>query len=233
MSLALGGCDLVADALGGDLALELGERQQHVEGQSSHAGRGVERLGDRDEAMPPLPSKLLDQLGEVGERARQPVDLVDDDLIDLACVDIVEQALECRPFQRPARQAAIVVGFDQKYPAFVLLAGDIGGAGLALGVEGIEVLLETLFRAFPRVDRAANSGHDRYLPTAKNRGPDQRAPVISRATADSDRNRRPFQRKPSVSTSTSWVRPFHSRINRAPGCIWPDGRLVLPPAAIA
>jgi hypothetical protein len=34
--LALAGGDLVADALAGDLALELGEGQQHVEHQSSH-----------------------------------------------------------------------------------------------------------------------------------------------------------------------------------------------------
>jgi hypothetical protein len=48
-ALLLGGGDLVPDPLAGDLALELGERQQHVEGQSPHAGRGVECLRDRDE----------------------------------------------------------------------------------------------------------------------------------------------------------------------------------------
>jgi hypothetical protein len=41
--------DLVVNALAPDLALELGEGQQHVEGQPSHAGRRIEGLGDGDE----------------------------------------------------------------------------------------------------------------------------------------------------------------------------------------
>ena len=32
----------------------------------------------------------VDDLGEVGERAGQPVDLVDDDDLDLACLDVGE-----------------------------------------------------------------------------------------------------------------------------------------------
>ena len=39
----------------------------------------------------------LDQLGEVSERPRQPVDLVDDDHVDLAGPDFLEQLLERRP----------------------------------------------------------------------------------------------------------------------------------------
>jgi hypothetical protein len=46
---ALGGRNLVADALGGDLPLELGKGQQHVEDEPAHGGRRVELLGDRDE----------------------------------------------------------------------------------------------------------------------------------------------------------------------------------------
>src|SRR6476620_3938159 len=46
-ALLLGGRDLVADALAGDLALELGKRQEDVERQASHRRRGVELLGDR------------------------------------------------------------------------------------------------------------------------------------------------------------------------------------------
>jgi hypothetical protein len=47
--LGLGGCDLVADALGGDLPFELGKGQKHIQGQTTHRGRRVEPLGDRDE----------------------------------------------------------------------------------------------------------------------------------------------------------------------------------------
>ena len=48
-ALLLRGSDLVADALGGDLTLELREGEEDVEGQPPHRGRGVELLGDRDE----------------------------------------------------------------------------------------------------------------------------------------------------------------------------------------
>src|SRR5215831_11337227 len=48
-TLLLGGRDLVAHALADDLALELGKGEQHVQRQSSHAGRGIELLRDRHE----------------------------------------------------------------------------------------------------------------------------------------------------------------------------------------
>ena len=85
----LGGGDLVANALGGDLALELGEGQQHVERQPAHGGGGVEGLGDRDERHL-MGIEQLDQLGEVGQRAGQAIDLVDHDDVDPA-------AAGCRP----------------------------------------------------------------------------------------------------------------------------------------
>ena len=93
---ALGGGDLVADAFGRDLALELGERQQHVEGQTAHRGGGIELLGHRDERHA-MGIEQFDQLGKVRQRARQPVDLVDHDDIDLARFDVGQQALQGRP----------------------------------------------------------------------------------------------------------------------------------------
>ena len=41
--------DLVANALSGNFALELGKREQHVEREPSHRTGGVERLGHADE----------------------------------------------------------------------------------------------------------------------------------------------------------------------------------------
>src|SRR6202035_149226 len=64
-TLALGGRDLVAHPLADHLALELGKGEQLVEGEPAHAGRGVERLGDRHE-RDSLLIEQLDQLGEVG-----------------------------------------------------------------------------------------------------------------------------------------------------------------------
>src|ERR1700730_5495716 len=48
-ALFLGGGDLVADPFAGDFPLELGEGQKNIQGQPSHAGGGVELLGDRNE----------------------------------------------------------------------------------------------------------------------------------------------------------------------------------------
>ena len=93
-SLAFGGRDLVPDALGGDLALELGKRQQHIERQPSHRGGRVELLGDRYERYAVLVEQL-DELGEVGQRAGQAIDLVDDNDVDLS-----------RPVRLPAAAAA-------------------------------------------------------------------------------------------------------------------------------
>src|SRR5437870_1006438 len=63
-SLALGGRDLVSNALGGDFPLELSKRQQDVQGQPPHRGRGIELLGDRDEGHA-LTIEQLDELGKV------------------------------------------------------------------------------------------------------------------------------------------------------------------------
>jgi len=45
-ALFLGRGDLVANAFAGDFPLELGEGQKDIQGQPSHAGGGVELLGD-------------------------------------------------------------------------------------------------------------------------------------------------------------------------------------------
>src|ERR1700736_5980247 len=69
-ALFLGGGNLVADAFAGDLPLELGEGQKHIQGQPSHAGGGVELLGDRHK-RDAAAVKDLDELGKIGERGGQ------------------------------------------------------------------------------------------------------------------------------------------------------------------
>src|SRR6202043_1380455 len=51
----------------------------------------------------------LDELGKIGERAGQPVDLIDDDHIDLACLDIGDQPFQGRPLHRAAGKPAIII----------------------------------------------------------------------------------------------------------------------------
>jgi len=64
--LSFGGSNLVADALGSDFPLELGERQQHVECQPAHRSRGVKLLGDRDERHA-MRIEQFHELGKVGQ----------------------------------------------------------------------------------------------------------------------------------------------------------------------
>jgi hypothetical protein len=154
MPFLLRGGDLVADALAGYLALELGEGQQHIEGQPSHRGRRVELLRDRHERHA-LGIEDLDDLGEVGKRAGQPVDLVDDHDIDLALADLGEKLLQGRPLQIAARAPAIVVRLCQTGPALMALASDESLAGLALGMQRVELLLQSLFGGFAGIDGAA------------------------------------------------------------------------------
>jgi len=86
----------------------------------------------------------LDELGEVGERAGQAVDLVDNHDIDLALADIRKKLLKGGAIYRPAGDPSIIiVGFDE-LPAFVGLALDVGLRRLALGIERVEVLFEPM-----------------------------------------------------------------------------------------
>ena len=105
----------------------------------------------------------FDDLGEVDERAGQTVDLVDDHDIDLPCRDVGEQALQRRPLHVAAREPGVIVELGKRLPAFVLLASDVSLAGLALGVERIELLLEPFLRRFAGVDRAAEAAAARVL----------------------------------------------------------------------
>ena len=115
----------------------------------------VLKLWVTDTKDTPCCVEQLDQLGEVGQRAGQAVDLVDHHHIDAAVADVGQELLQGRAFQRSAREAAIVVAVAQRAPAFMGLALDIGLGGLALVVEGVELLVEAMLGRDPGVDGAA------------------------------------------------------------------------------
>ncbi len=230
-SLLLRRCDLVANALARDLALELGERQQHVEGQAAHTGRGVERLRHRDEGDA-MRVECLHQLGEIRERARQPINLIDDDNVDPALANSVKQPLQRRPLHGAAGIATVVESLAHQTPALVHLTFNKGLGGLSLGVEGIELLFETRVGGDASVDCAANGRGHGLPPTrddcrarraarrlsarwhfvrplvlaprsrAKKRRPFHRTPVMARATAERLPYIRPSHSKPSATTVT-------------------------------
>ena len=86
----------------------------------------------------------LDELGKIGERTGQTIDLVDDDDVDLAGADIVQQTLEGRAVGIATGEAAIVIFGPDQGPAGMGLASDIGLRRIILGIEGVEVLLQAL-----------------------------------------------------------------------------------------
>jgi hypothetical protein len=57
--------------------------------------------------------------------------------------------------QRPARDAAVVILIADQNPALGSLAGDVGLAGLSLGVQAVELLLQPFLGRLARVDGAA------------------------------------------------------------------------------
>src|SRR6266542_6078003 len=97
----------------------------------------------------------LDQLGEVRQRAGEPVDLVDHYDIDLSGPDIREQGLQGGAVEGGAREAAIIVVVGNEPPALVGLALDVGLAGLPLGVERVEFEIKIMLGRLASVDRAA------------------------------------------------------------------------------
>src|SRR5271157_1539564 len=99
--------------------------------------------------------ECFDELCEVGKRAGETVDLVDNDNVDLASPDLVQQILQGRAIQRSAGQAAVVESIPDQSPAFMRLALDIGLTGLPLGVKRVEGQIQIVLGRLARVDRAA------------------------------------------------------------------------------
>ena len=97
----------------------------------------------------------LDELGEVGKRAGEPVDLVDDDDVDPVGPDLVQQALQGRAIERSAGEAAVIEPVANEPPALMRLALDVGLTGLPLGIERVEGEVEIMLGRFAGVDRAA------------------------------------------------------------------------------
>ena len=86
--------------------------------------------------------KHIDHLGEVGEAARQPIDLVDHNDVDQAALDIGQQPLQRRPVGIAAGVAGVVVVIGDRNPALGALAGNVSMTRLLLCVDGIEFLVE-------------------------------------------------------------------------------------------
>src|SRR3546814_8307788 len=74
-------------------------------------------------------------------------------------LDVFKQGFQPRPFERSAGIPAVVVTFAHANPALSALAGDIGLAGLALGIEAVELHVQPFFAGFAGVDGATHAPH--------------------------------------------------------------------------
>src|SRR5712675_1042010 len=155
-TLALGGRDLVANALGSDLAFELGEREKDIEREPAHGRGGIELLGDRYERDIMLVEQL-DKLGKVCQRPGQPVDLIDHDHIDLAGPYVTKKLLQSWAVGIAAGKSPVIVLASDQGPAGMRLAADVGLRSIVLGIQRIEVLFEALVIRHAGVDSAANA----------------------------------------------------------------------------
>src|SRR6266404_7052886 len=171
--------------------------QEHIESQPAHGGRGIELLGDRDK-RDALGIEQFDQLGEVRQRSRQTVYLVDDDDINLPGADVVQQPLQVGPVGRSAGVSAIVIARADQSPAGMGLTLYVCRGSIILGIQRVEFLIEPVLGGDPGVDGAANRFdrgrlHD-WASVAelsslslkpKKRGPFHLVPVMAKATLDS------------------------------------------------
>ena len=69
--------------------------------------------------------KQFDKLSEVGKRASQPIDLIDQNDINLAVPHVIEQSLQRWPVEGCAREPAIVKMIGNQPPALMSLTLDI------------------------------------------------------------------------------------------------------------
>src|SRR5690606_27072063 len=97
------------------------------------------RLGHRDEVGSRL-AEAFHQAGEVQQRAAQAIDLVDDYDVDASLLDVGQKSLKRRTLEVGTGEASVVVALLHQLPAG--LPAHVAGAGVPLGVEGRELLVE-------------------------------------------------------------------------------------------
>ena len=66
-----------------------------------------------------VPVERLHHLGEVEQRSAEPVHLVHDDAVDLAGLDVGQQAFERRPVHVAAGETAVVVAVGERRSTFM------------------------------------------------------------------------------------------------------------------
>jgi hypothetical protein len=109
---------------------------------------------------------------------------VNDHDIDPAGLHIGQQLTKSGTVHRSTGEAAVIIADGQGPPALARLALDVGRAGLTLGIEAVEGLLQPLLRALAGIERAPPERLRRERGRSpKKRGPFQRDPAMAVAAA--------------------------------------------------
>src|SRR4051812_28678189 len=154
----------------------------------------------------------LHQPGEIQQRTAQSIHLVDQYAINLAGLYAREKLLQCGTIDGCAAEPAIVVAFADCRPALLAVAHNAGFGRLALGLQCIELLLQSFLGGFARVDRAPHprrlfSHASGSLLSRKKSNPFRRVSVTWQATALRESNFLPSYSNPDSSTRAAITRP--------------------------
>ena len=139
----------------------------------------------------------LHQPGEVEQAPREPVDLVDDDAVDLAGLDVGHQPSEGRAVDVPAGEPAVVVAVGQADPPLSGLALTYASPASRWASRELNSCSSPSSVRLPGVDGAPDRGvgrrrgsrvrpfhaAPRFPPRRKNRNPLVWVPVTVLATA--------------------------------------------------
>jgi hypothetical protein len=107
--------------------------------------------------------------------------------IDTLQCDVFKKLLKGWPIHVPTGEAPVIVEHRKRDPSLMALAVYIRLAGLALGIERVERLLQALLGGLAGVEGTTDVFlfWSHFL-TPKNAGPDHLVPVITNAIFDSD-----------------------------------------------
>ena len=111
--------------------------------------------------------------------------------------DIIQQSLQFGTIGRPTGISAVIISRPDQSPAGMGLTLYIGRGCVVLGIERVELLIQSMVGGDPGVDRATDgfdcgNPHDRASATSrsslslrpKKRGPFHFVPVIAKATLE-------------------------------------------------
>src|ERR1700722_1552594 len=98
----------------------------------------------------------LYQLGKVGQRSRQAIDLVDDNDVNLPSADIVQQSLQVGTIGGPTGISAVIISRPDLGPTGMGLTLYISRGCFVLSIQRVEILIQPLLGGDPGVDRTTD-----------------------------------------------------------------------------